>query len=89
MAVILAILMWLEPIIGVRRNGVALVFGQTALFFYLAHFGVLMLLQLFFERGGLGSAYFMALLTLLILYPACRVYRTIKWRNPSSLLRYM
>lgn len=89
MAVILAILMWLESIIGVRRNGVVLVFGQTALFFYLAHFGVLVLLQLFFERGGLGTTYFMALLTLLILYPVCRVYRTIKWHNPSSLLRYM
>jgi uncharacterized membrane protein len=89
MAVILAALMRLEPIIGVRRNGAVLVFGQTALFFYLAHFGVLALLQFFFERGGLGTAYFVTLLTLLILYPMCRIYRTVKWRNPASLLRFM
>lgn len=89
MAVMLAALMWLEPIVGVRHNGMVLVFGQTALFFYLAHFGVLALLQLFFERGDLGMAYSMAVLTVMILYPVCRAYRTIKWRNPSSLLRFM
>ncbi len=89
MAIILAVLIRLEPIIGVRRNGPVLVFGQTALFFYLAHFGILVLLRLFFERGGLEMAYVMALLTLLILYPMCRIYRTAKWRNPASLLRFM
>jgi hypothetical protein len=27
----------IEPRIGVRRNGPLLVFGQTAMFFYIAH----------------------------------------------------
>lgn len=89
MAIMLAVLMRLEPVIGVHRNGPVLVFGQTALFFYLTHFGVLVVLQLLFERGGLEMAYFMALLTLLILYPVCRIYRTVKWCNPAGLLRFM
>ena len=89
MAVILAVLMWLESTADVSRNGPVLVFGQTALFFYLAHFGVLALLRLVFERGGLEMAYLMALLALLILYPFCRIYRTFKWQNPHSLLRFI
>ncbi len=89
MAIMLAVLMRLEPVIGVHRNGPVLVFGQTALFFYLAHFGILVVLQLFFERGGLEMACFMALLTMLILYPLCRIYHAAKWRNPASLLRFM
>lgn len=89
MAVVLAALMRIEPYVGVRQNGAVLVFGQTALFFYLAHFGVLSVLRLVFERGGLEMAYLMALLALLILYPLCRVYRTLKWRYPQSPLRFM
>lgn len=89
MAIILAALMWLESVVSVRSNGPVLVFGQTALFFYLAHFGVLALLSLSFERGGLEITYLMALMALLILYPICRSYRSLKWRNPQSLLRFM
>ncbi|HBV20994.1 MAG TPA: hypothetical protein DEF07_04655 [Nitrosomonas sp.] len=89
MAIIFAVLMWLEPIVGVSRNGPVLVFGQTALFFYLAHFGVLALLRFVFDRGGLEMAYLMALLALLILYPVCRIYRAFKWQNPQSLLRFI
>lgn len=52
MAIILAILIRLEPVTGVRQKGLVLVFGQTALFFYLAHFGVLAMLQLFLNGAG-------------------------------------
>ncbi len=89
MTIILAFLMSLERVAGVRRNGFVLVFGQTALFFYLAHFGVLAFLRLIFDRGGLELTYLMTLLALLILYPVCRVYREIKWRHPKSVLRFM
>jgi len=89
MAVMLAVLMRLEPAIGVRNDGPVLVFGQTALFFYLAHFGVLIVLQLCFDQGGLGMAYIIALIALCLLYPVCRLYRAIKWKNPGSLLRFM
>lgn len=89
MAIILALLMWLEPKINVRRNGPVLVYGQTALFFYLAHFGVLAGLTLVLSRGGLEQAYLAALLALILLYPVCRSYRTLKWRYPQSVLRFM
>ena len=89
MAIILAVLIVVERYVGVRRNGFVLVFGQTALFFYLAHFAVLALLGLFIERGGLETAYLAALVALLILYPICRVYRMFKWRNPNSVLRFV
>ncbi len=89
MAVMLALLLRFEPLFGVRKNGPVLVFGQTALFFYLAHFAVLGSLSLVFSRGGLEQAYLVAIISLIILYPICRFYRTLKWRYPKSLLRFM
>ncbi|MDR4517761.1 MAG: heparan-alpha-glucosaminide N-acetyltransferase domain-containing protein [Nitrosomonas sp.] len=89
MAIMLAALIQLESVAGVRRNGPVLVFGQTALFFYLAHFAVLALLSAVFDRGDLEMAYLMALLALLMLYPVCLVYRRIKWQNPQSVLRFV
>jgi len=89
MAVILALFMWLEPKIRVRINGPVLVYGQTALFFYLAHFCVLAGLTVVLSRGGLEQAYLAALLALILLYPVCRSYRSLKWRYPQSVLRYM
>jgi uncharacterized membrane protein len=89
MANILALLMWLESKIKVRRNGPVLVYGQTALFFYLAHFCVLIGLSFVLSRGGLEQAYIGALFALVLLYPICRIYRTLKWRYPQSVLRFM
>lgn len=89
MAITLALLMWLEPKIHVRRNGPVLVYGQTALFFYLAHFCVLAGLTVALNRGGLEQAYLAALLALILLYPVCRSYRSLKWRYPQSVLRFM
>ncbi len=89
MAIILSLLIRLEPIFGVRKNGPVLVFGQTALFFYLAHFAVLGVLSLVLSRGGLEQAYLVAIIALILLYPICRIYRMFKWRYPKSLLRFM
>ena len=90
MAIILALLIRLESvIIIVARNEPVLVFGQTALFFYLAHFCVLQVLRLFFERGALEWVYGITVLVLMILYPICRIYRSLKWRHPNSLLRFL
>lgn len=89
MATILAVLMWLEPRITINQNGPILVFGQTALFFYLAHFIVLSILAIFVEPGGLQQAYLTAAITLVVLYPICWIYRKIKWRYPESLLRFV
>jgi uncharacterized membrane protein len=90
MAIIFSLLMRLESIKSrIDGNGFVLVFGQTALFFYLAHFCVLALLRLILERGDLERTYWMTFLLLMILYPICRIYRAFKWRHPQSLLRFL
>lgn len=90
MSIILAFLLHLESIkSAVNRNEPVIVFGQTALFFYLAHFCVLETLRFTIERGELGRTYWVTLLVLIILYPVCRVYRSLKWRYPNSLLRFL
>ena len=81
----LALLRTIEERIGVRENGVFLVFGQTAMFFYLVH-------RLAFEipatrfglrgAGDLTTTYVVAAL-LLLLYPACRWYRSFKAAHPT------
>jgi uncharacterized membrane protein len=88
----LALLRTVEERIGVRENGVFYVFGQTAMFFYLVH-------RLAFEtpatyfglRGfdGLGATYGAAAVMLVLLYPMCRWYRTLKAAHPRSFLRYL
>jgi uncharacterized membrane protein len=88
----LALLRTIEPRIGVRQNGVFLVFGQTAMFFYLAH-------RLAFEIpatrfglrgvGNLTTTYAVAAVMLVLLYPVCRWYRSFKAAHPDSFLRYI
>jgi uncharacterized membrane protein len=90
MAVILVLLMRLELFKKtINPNGPVLVFGQTALFFYLAHFCTLTALKSLFERGDLEQTYWITLLVLIILYPVCRIYRALKWCRPQSLLRFL
>ena len=88
----LALLRTIEVRIGVRENGVFYVFGQTAMFYYLVH-------RLAFEtpatyfglRGfdGLAATYGVAAAMLVLLYPMCRWYRTVKAEHPRSVLRYL
>lgn len=90
MAIIFTLLIRLESVkSAINSSGPVLVFGQTALFFYLAHFCVLAVLRLVLERGSLEQTYWITLLVLVILYPICRIYRALKWRHPRSLLRYL
>jgi uncharacterized membrane protein len=92
LALALSFLAWLEPRVGVRRDGPLLVFGQTALFFYLLHFPLLgaaaMALGMF-GAGGLGDTYLAAAAVLAVLYPVCRWYRGVKQRRPGSWLRFI
>ncbi|PSJ16822.1 DUF1624 domain-containing protein [Nitrosomonas supralitoralis] len=89
-AIILALLMRLESIKKIiNPNGPVLVFGQTALFFYLAHFCVLAVLKSLFERGSLEQTYWITLAVLIILYPICRIYRSLKYHYSHSLLRFL
>lgn len=90
MVIIFALLIRMESVKDViNNNGPILVFGQTALFFYLAHFCVLAALRLVLDRGSLEQTNWITLLVLIILYPICRMYRSIKWRYPQSLLRFL
>ena len=91
-AVALAVMMKLEPKIGVRENGPLLVFGQTAMFFYLAHRLVLEVPATYFglrDTGDLTTTYVVAGIMLAWLYPACRWYRSMKAAHPQSFLRYL
>jgi len=92
MCLILAVMMKLEPLIGVRRNGPLLVWGQTAMFFYLvhrfvfdasAHYGGLL------GVGTISTTYIVGILALVVLYPLCLWYRSFKAAHPQSFLKYI
>ena len=88
----LAILRGIELRIGVRENGVLLVFGQTAMFFYLVHRLVMEVPATYFGLrgvGGLGTTYGVAAVLLVALYPACLWYRAFKAAHPESFLKYI
>jgi uncharacterized membrane protein len=69
-----------------------LVFGQTALFFYLLHVHILKGVAVAFgiyKTEGLGVVYLACLALLVALYPACRWYLGVKRRHPDSVLRFL
>jgi uncharacterized membrane protein len=87
----LALLMWIEPLIGVRPNGPILVFGQTAMFFYLLHRLVLEIPATYFGLRGFGdisTTYIVWAILLVPLYFACIWYRKLKTTHPDSVLKY-
>jgi uncharacterized membrane protein len=90
--VLLSVMMTLEPLIGVRKNGPFLVFGQTAMFFYLAHRLAMEIPATYFGLrgvGGLSTTYVVAAVLLVLLYPACLWYRAFKAAHPQSFLKYL
>ena len=90
MAILLSLLQRFESVTkNINPNNPVLVFGQTALFFYLAHFGVIVMLKPFFERGDLTQTYLITVLVLIVLYPFCQLYRSLKRQYPQSLLRFL
>lgn len=87
LCLILAGMIGLEKKIGVRANGILLVFGQTSMFFYLIHRVVLEgLAQWCGLRGfgGLGTTYIVSIVFLALLYPVCRWYRSYKKEHPGG-----
>ncbi len=79
--------------VSVRERGPLLVFGQTALFFYLLHFPLLAIggLAVFgrMASASLIATYVAALTVLVVLYPVCLGYRRLKRTYPKSLLQYV
>lgn len=91
MALILALLMKIEPKTGVRPNGPLLVFGQTAMFFYLVHRLVLEIPATYLGLRGIGdisTTYIVWAVMLVPLYWACVWYRDVKNEHPDSFLKY-
>jgi uncharacterized membrane protein len=91
LGVILAALMRFEERIGFRPNGPILVFGQTAMFFYLVHRLAFEVPATYFGlrgAGDLSTTYIVAAIMLVALDPACRWYRTVKAAHPNSVLKY-
>lgn len=72
-----------------------LVFGQTALFFYLLHIPLLTLSGAAFPNlrsgghGGLVATWLGAALTLAILYVPCRAWRSYKRAHPRGPARFL
>jgi uncharacterized membrane protein len=92
MCLLLSAMMKLESIIGVRENGVFLVLGQTAMFYYLVHRFVFDASAAYFGLQGVGTisaTYGVAIAMLVVLYPACRWYRSFKAAHPQSFLKYL
>jgi uncharacterized membrane protein len=92
LCVCLAFLMTVEPIIGVRRNSPFLVYGQTAMFFYIVHRLTFEVPATYFGLRGAGNietTYVVSAVMLLALYPACLWYRSFKAAHPDSFLKYI
>ncbi len=88
----LALLLWIEPRVRSRPNSPVLIYGQTALFFYLLHWPLLGLPAVLFglfHRGGLGTAYLAAGIVLIVMIPLCRWYRGYKRAHPQGWARYI
>ncbi|HEB91458.1 MAG TPA: DUF1624 domain-containing protein [Deltaproteobacteria bacterium] len=76
-----------------REFNPLLVFGQTALFFYVVHFIVLgagvAILRGESDPGGLSATWLATGAALVVLYPICLGYRALKRRFPRSALQYL
>ena len=86
LCLILATLMVFEERIGFRKNGPRLVFGQTAMFFYLVHRLVMEIPATYFGLRGAGdltTTYAVAIVLITLLYPLCRWYREVKASHPG------
>ena len=93
MSLIMAFMIGLERFIGDRPNGVLLVFGQTAMIFYLVH---RLILEGTATYGGLrhfsdlNTTYVVSIAMLILLYPFCLWYRGFKAKHAHSIwLRYL
>ncbi len=75
-----------------RERNPLLVFGQTAFFFYMVHIMMLGASAAILAGGtglyGLRETYIASATTIIVLYPVCLGYRSLKRKYPKSLLQY-
>jgi uncharacterized membrane protein len=75
---------WITPLVE-RYGGWLLTFGRTALFFYILHIWLYMLMGLPFRHGtGFGVMYLIWAIGLLILLPLCTRYERFKSGKPAE-----
>ena len=93
MSIIMAMMIGLERLTGDRPNGVLLVFGQTAMIFYLVH---RLILEGSATYGGLrhfadlNTTLIISIVMLVLLFPFCLWYRGFKAKHAHSVwLRYL
>jgi uncharacterized membrane protein len=76
-----------------RPGNPLLVFGQTALFFYVLHFillgGAAIALTGGLMQRGLRETYLATAAVLIVLYPVCIGFRNLKRKYPKSFLQYI
>ena len=92
LALCLAGFMLLERHVSVRQNGPLLVFGQTALFFYIIHRVIFDGSARLFDLQasmGLTGVYMASLAMLVFLYPLCLWYRRYKAAHRDSWVRFI
>ena len=92
MAILLALFLCIERRIKPSNSNPFLVFGQTALFFYIFHLFILGAPAVLFDLAGKGtlvSAYYAAFIGLMVLYPICLGYRRYKFAHPHSWVRFI
>ena len=80
-----------EKYVKVRSGGPLLVYGQTALFFYILHLPVLHVPYAlgWLTKGSTTETLLATLWGLLVMYPLCVGYRKLKRRFPKSVLRFI
>ena len=92
LALCLAGFMVLERRVPVRQNGPLLLFGQTALFFYIVHRIIFDSSARLFDLQasmGLADIYLVSLAMLVFLYPLCLWYRRYKAAHRDSWVRFI
>jgi uncharacterized membrane protein len=94
MALVLAALLWFEGrlVHPPRPRNPFRVLGQTALFFYLLHFPLLMAFAIAtgsLGKGGLVETWIAAAVVVCALYPACLAYGRYKRAHPHGFAQYI
>jgi uncharacterized membrane protein len=92
LALCLAGFMVLERRVPVKQNGPLLLFGQTALFFYIVHRIIFDSSARLFDLHAsmsLADVYLVSLAMLVFLYPLCLWYRRYKSAHRDSWVRFI
>jgi uncharacterized membrane protein len=84
----LVLLGWFDNLAFSPRNPL-MVFGQTPLFFFLAHFYLARALAFLHNGVGLAVVYLIWILVVVAMYPLCLWFRGVKARRSRWWLAYL